>query len=180
MIVFSSMHFMSRFVRPCIAICFLALSVPAGSAAIDKNITQDRRQLVTIKIRNGKSGLPIWLASLYVFVGNASPSQLEEARRPTKFWSDAHVDIATADSRQLRVWVDFIHRDCRFVDGENKFRTFDYSGNTLNGIPTYDTDLILTKGIVAPNLCSDKTQAPEPGVLTIYVIPATSKELWHS
>jgi hypothetical protein len=94
---------MSRFVRPCIAICFLAPSVPAGSAVITKNIAQDRRQLVTIKIRDGKSGLPIWLASRYVFVGSASPSQLEEARRPTRFWSDAHVDVGTADPRQLRV-----------------------------------------------------------------------------
>ena len=78
------------------------------------------------------------------------------------------------------MWIDFIHRDCRFADGDNRFRTFDFSGNTLNGIGVFDVDTILSSGIVAPNLCSAKTKRPEAGVLTIYVIPATFKELWDS
>jgi hypothetical protein len=80
--------------------------------------------------------------------------------------------------REVKVWIDFIHRDCRFAEGDSKFRTFDFDGNTLTGIGSFDLDVILSRGIVAPNLCSTKTQEPEPGVLTIFVIPATFKELW--
>ncbi len=90
------------------------------------------------------------------------------------------MDVSGIAPHEVRVWIDFIHRDCRFGDGDNRFRTFDFGGNTLNGIGSFDLDTILSTGIVAPNMCSTKTQQPEPGVLVIYVIPATFKELWDS
>ncbi len=135
---------------------------------------------ITVKIRDGKSGLPIWLASPYVFVGKTDPQKFKDSYRRTKLWGDAHVDVSGSDPREVKVWVDFIHRDCRFPDGSQPYRTFDFAGNTLKGIDVYDIDKVLREGVVAPNLCSAKTQQPEPGVLTIYVLPATFKELWDS
>jgi hypothetical protein len=136
-------------------------------------------QQITVRIRNGNTGLPIWIASPYVFLGRADPQDFEKSYRRTKFWSDARVDVSGLTPREVRVWVDFIHRDCRFPAGDNRFSFFDFAGNTLKGIGFYDLDMILSKGVVATNLCSAKTQKPEPGVLTIYVIPATFKEIWN-
>jgi hypothetical protein len=59
-------------------------------------------------------------------------------------------------------------------------RTFDFAGKTLSRIPAYNIDAMLRIGAVAPNLCGAKTTAPSPGVLTIYVIPETFKELWNN
>jgi hypothetical protein len=139
-----------------------------------------RHQQITVKIRNGKTGRPIWLASPYVFLGKPDPQKFQESYRRTKLWNDAHVDVSGIAPREVRVWIDFIHRDCRFAEGDNRFRTFDLGGSTLSGIGSFDLDTILSTGIVASNLCSAKTQRPEPGVLVIYVIPPTFKELWDS
>jgi hypothetical protein len=66
------------------------------------------------------------------------------------------------------------------VEGDNWFQTFDFRGNTLNGIGSFNLDTILSTGIMVPNLCSTKAQPPEPGALAIYVVPAAFKELWYS
>lgn len=138
------------------------------------------RSEIIVKIRDGKSGLPIWLASPYVFVGKTDPERFMDSYRRTRLWGDAHVDTAGANPREIKVWVDFVHRDCRYPDGMQAYQTFDFAGNTLRGTGAYDLDTILSKGVVAPNLCGKKTQRPEPGVLTIYVLPATFRELWDS
>jgi hypothetical protein len=166
---------------------FLALALFAQShSGLDPSDNPPDRggpaqhQQITVKIRNGKTGRPIWLALPYVFLGKPDPQHFEESYRRTKLWSDARVDVGGVAPREIRVWIDFIHRDCRFAEGDNRFRIFDFGGNTLNGIGSFDLDTILSTGIVAPNLCSTKTQHPEPGVLTIYVIPAPFRELWTS
>ena len=170
-------------VRAIVSLCLLLLPGPTGLELVSQSAaktTTNGREQITVKIRNGKTGAPIWLASPYVFLGNPDPQNFEESRRKTKLWGDAHVDVTGVQPREVRVWVDFIHRDCRFAAGDNRFRTFDFGGKTLNGIGSFDLDVILSKGIVAPNLCSSKTAQPEPGVLTIFVLPATFKELWDS
>jgi len=138
------------------------------------------RQQIIVKIRNGKTGRPIWIASPYVFLGNADPQNFEDSYRRTKFWGDAHVDVSATQPREVRVWVDFIERDCRYGDDFKQFLVFDYAGKTLRNTEVYDIDRILSTGIVTRNLCSSKTQRPEPGALTIYVIPETFKELWNN
>jgi hypothetical protein len=155
-------------------------SGPYSIAKPTGQTTGTPHQQITVKIRNGKTGGAIWLASPYVFLGKPDPQHFEESHRRTKLWSDARVDVSGVAPREIRVWIDFIHRDCRFADGDNRFRTFDFGGNTLNGVGSFDIDTILSTGIVAPNLCGTQTQHPEPGVLVIYVIPATFKELWGS
>jgi hypothetical protein len=85
--------------------------------------------------------------------------------------------MSAAQPREVRVWVDFIDRDCRYGDDFKKFLVFDYAGRTLRNTGAYDIDRILSTGIVTRNPCSSKTQRPEPGVLTIYVIPESFKEL---
>ena len=136
-------------------------------------------QQIIVKVRNGKTGMPLWIASPYVFLGNPDPQKLEESYRRTKFWGNAHVDVSATQPREVRVWVDFIERDCRYGDDFKQFLVFDFAGNTLRNTEAYDIDTILSTGIVTRNLCSSKTQKPEPGVLTIYVIPETLKELWN-
>ena len=103
-----------------------------------------------------------------------------DSYRRTKLWGDAHVDVTGATPREVKVWVDFLHQDCRFPAGHLSTQTFDFAGNTLRISEAYDIDMILSVGIVAQNFCSARTQRPEPGVLTIYVLPATIKELWDS
>ncbi len=126
-----------------------------------------KHQQLTVKVRNGRTGLPIWLASPYVYVGEIDSRRVEESHRKTTFWADAHVDVTSASPRKVIVWVDFVKRDCRLA-----------SSNGVMYAADFDLDLVLSKGVVAPNLCSSKTRSPEPGVLTIWVIPASFKELW--
>jgi hypothetical protein len=152
--------------------------VPAAQSPAKAEVAE--HQQITVKIRNGKTGRPIWLASPYVFLSYPDPNHFQESYRRTKLWSDARVDVTGVSPREVRVWVDFIQRDCRFPEGDKRFRAFDFGGTTLNGIGVFDLDAILSTGIVAPNLCSAKTERPVPGVLTIYVIPETFKELWDS
>jgi hypothetical protein len=47
-------------------------------------------------------------------------------------------------------------------------------------MPFYDIDQILSSGIVTQNLCGGKTLRPKPGVLTIYVLPESLKEMWNN
>ena len=128
-----------------------------------------KRETITVKVRNGKTGLPIWLASPYVYVGKVDTQQMPENQRKTAFWNDAHVDVSGANPRRVTVVVDFVHRDCRYAA----------SDGSMEAAADFDLDVILSTGVVAPNLCSSKRQAPEPGVLTIYVIPSTFEELWN-
>jgi hypothetical protein len=88
--------------------------------------------------------------------------------------------ISSAQPGEVRVWVDFIDRDCRYGDDFKRYLTFDFVGNTLRNTQAYDIDTILSTGIVARNFCSGKIEQPEPGVPTVYVIPETLKELWNN
>ena len=137
-------------------------------------------QQIIVKIRNGKTGRPIWIASPYVFLGNTDPQNFKDSYRRTKFGGDAHVDVSATQPREVRVWVDFIERDCRYGDDFKQFLVFDRAGKTLRNTEVYDIDKILSTGIVTRNLCSSKIQRPEPRVLTIYVIPETFRELWNN
>ncbi len=94
-------------------------------------------QQITVKIRNGKTGLPIWLASPYVFLGTTDPARYMDSYRRTKLWGDAKMDVSGTSPREVRVWIDFLHRDCRYPEGEDRYRTFDFAGNTLRGTATY-------------------------------------------
>jgi hypothetical protein len=137
-------------------------------------------QQIIVKVRNGKTGMPIWVASPYVFLGTTDPQKYMDSYRRTELWTDAHVDVSAAHPREVRVWIDYIDRDCRYGDDFKRFLVFDFAGNTLRNTEAYDIDTILSTGIVTRNLCSSKIQQPEPGVLTIYVIPETLKELWNN
>ncbi len=94
---------------------------------------------------------------------------MAEAQRKTTFWNDAHVDVTGANPRNVTVVLDFIQRDCRYAT----------SDGSMGAAADFDLDLILSKGVVAPNLCSSKTQTPKPGVLTIFVIPESFKDNWN-
>lgn len=78
-------------------------------------------QQIIVKIRNAKTGRPLWIASPYVFLGSPDPQKVEKSYRRTKFWGDAHVDVSATQPREVRVWVDFIERDCRYGDDFKRF-----------------------------------------------------------
>jgi hypothetical protein len=163
-------------IPPLLLISILQATLPLQPALP----TDTSRSQITIEIRNGKTGGPVWIASPYVFLGTPDPNKFEESYRRTKFWSDAHVDVSGVEPREVRVWVDFTDRDCRYAGDYKDFQMFYFGGETLKRMPFYDIDKILSTGIVTANLCGAKTKQPRPGVLTIYVIPATFKELWNS
>jgi hypothetical protein len=95
---------------------FLILAACGGASAASDTAPLSkapRHEQITVKVRNGKTGLPIWLASPYVYVGNVDANHMAEAQRKTTFWNDAHVDVTGANPRNVTVVLDFIQRDCR-------------------------------------------------------------------
>lgn len=141
------------------------------------------KQSITVKLVNGKTGHPIWWrGNPYVFVGPAiyeNPVNLETAAKRTNFHGEVKVDVTGAVPPEVKVWVDFIHRDCRFQDPQQA-RVFTFGGSTMKTLPAYSIEQILNTGVVSDNFCSEKRAKPRPGVLVIYVIPATFMELWSS
>lgn len=63
--------------------------------------------------------------------------------------------------------MDMVDRDCQYATNDG----------SMQAIADLDLDLALAKGFVGRNFCGSKSQAPEPGVITLYVLPETSKEL---
>src|SRR5215472_8435580 len=121
------------FGRTATALLFLLATYTSGGASTQQSASAPAKshQQIIVKIRNGKTGRPIWFASPYVFLGTTDPQQLENSYRRTRFWGDAHVDVSAPQPRQVRVWVDFIQRDCRYGGNFKQFLVFDYAGNTL-------------------------------------------------
>jgi len=117
---------------------------------------------ITLRLVNGKSGLPVWwLGSPHVSVG----SNKVPIRRRTNLLGEETIDVTAADQPTISVWVDFIDKDCRSKD--------------FSRVPnTYSLTDILKTGVVSPNYCGSSKTQPKPGVLVIYVTPATFRELW--
>ena len=118
---------------------------------------------ITVQLVNGKSGLPVWwLGSPYVYVGSSN----EPIKRRTNLAGEETIDVTSADQLTIRVWVDFIDKDCRSKD--------------LSRVTeTYSLTEILKNGVVSSNYCGSSRKDPEPGVLVIYVTPSTFKQLWN-
>jgi len=171
-----------RIAAPIREITLVSLILFWPKPATQKIAAQERlaRQQIAVRVRNGRTGHPTRVASPYVFLGNAVAEDFRESYRRTNAWSDARVDLAGVVPREVKVWVDFIDRDCRYGGDYKAFRTFDIEGTNLRRMPSYDIDKILATGIVSENHCGIKTEKPTPGVLTIFVIPETFKELWNN
>ena len=143
---------------------------------------QGPRKTITLKLLNGETGHPVrWRGSPYVFLGNqANDSEnFEDRGKRTNLSGELKIDVTGAIPAVVKVWVDFLHRDCRFPESKaSSTRTFTYSGSTLAALPTYSIEEILKKGVVSENYCGSR-RAAKPGILVIYVIPATYRELWN-
>jgi hypothetical protein len=154
---------------------FLALSFVYAQSPVKRSIT--------IKLLNGKTGRPIWWrGSPYIFVGeaiNEGASNLEARAKVTNFLGEVKIDVTGAHPPLVKVWVDFISRDCRFSQSQAQPKSFTYSGSTLQALPTYSIEEITTKGVVSENYCSAAKRPAKPGVLMIYVVPASLRELWY-
>jgi hypothetical protein len=127
------------------------------------------KQAITIKLLNGKTGRPVWWRGLaYVRVGRAiNRRDLDPIDKRTNLVGEAKVEVSDANPSQVEVEVDFISRDCR------------YSPQSQSNSLIYSIDEIRAKGIVSENYCGGPKRAPKPGVLMIYVIPSTLRELWN-
>jgi hypothetical protein len=116
-----------------------------------------------LRLVNGKSGSAIWWrGSPFVYVGSSNvPIQ-----RHTNLFGEEMIDISATDTPTIQVWVDFISKDCRSKDFSRVHET-------------YSITEILKAGVVSPNYCGTSQAKPRPGVLVIYVVPSTLKELWN-
>lgn len=121
------------------------------------------RQKITIKLLNGKTGRAVWwrgLASVHV-------GSFDSVDKRTDLLGQAGVDVTNASPAQVEVIPAFVSRDCR------------YSEKSQTRPLSYSVDEIRSKGIVSDNYCGTAKRDPKPGVLMIYVIPMTNRELWN-
>ncbi|MBV8115869.1 MAG: hypothetical protein JO300_14090 [Silvibacterium sp.] len=91
----------------------------------------------TLKLYDGRTGRQIrWMPVPYLFLGNQH--DLEAARRKLNIVGELHTDVNDIDPAQLRVWIDYLQRDCRFQSeqDQNQARTFTYDGKTLAMLPS--------------------------------------------
>jgi hypothetical protein len=127
------------------------------------------KRTIRIKLLNGKTGRPVWWRGLVsVRIGSAiNRSDLCAVDKRTNLVGEAEVDVTDANPPQVFVGADFISRDCRY-------------GPQTESPPAYSIDEIRLKGIVSENNCGGPRRAAKPGVLMIYVIPSTLRELWNN
>jgi hypothetical protein len=127
------------------------------------------KQKITIKLLNGRTGHAVWWRGLATLrIGRAiSRTELDAIDKRTNFFGEAEVDVTDANPRQIQMWADFISRDCRYSP-------------EAPASHVYSIDEIQAKGIVSENYCGGPRRAPKPGVLMIYVIPSTLRELWNN
>jgi hypothetical protein len=127
------------------------------------------KQKITIKLLNGKRGRPVWWRGMAsVRVGSMiCRTDCAAVDKRTNLAGEAKVDVTNANPRQITIGADFISRDCRFTP-QSQARSLIYS-----------IDEIQAKGIVSDNYCGGPKRSPKPGVLIIYVIPSTLRELWY-
>jgi len=144
-------------------IFLLALNVGAAQT------TPSGRQRITIQLLNGKTGQPLrWRALASVRIGSMiTRRDLDPIDKRANLSGKAQVDVTNANPAQIEVGVNFISRDCR------------YAPQAQSAPVIYSIDDVRVKGIVSDNYCGGPKRSPKPGVLMIYVIPSTSRELWN-
>jgi hypothetical protein len=127
------------------------------------------KQTITLKLVSGNTGHSVWwLGKAAVRIGSAiKPGDQGWLPITTNLVGEAKVDVTNADPAQLEAEVNYITRDCR------------YSSTSQSQPVMYSIDEIRTRGIVSDNYCGGPKQAPKPGVLVVYVIPMTLRELWN-
>ena len=126
-------------------------------------------QKITIQLLNGKTGRPLrWRGLASVRIGSMiTRRDLDPIDKRANFSGTAQVDVTNANPPQIEVGVNFISRDCR------------YAPKSQSAPVIYSIDEVRVKGIVSDNYCGGPKRSPKPGVLMIYVIPSTSRELWN-
>jgi hypothetical protein len=127
------------------------------------------KQRITIKLLNGKTGSPVWWRGLagVRFGKTLTGRESDPIYKRTNLFGEAEVDVTDANPPQVAVWADFISRDCRYAPG------------LQSESPMYLIEEIRTKGIVSENYCGGPRRSPKPGLLMIYVIPSSVRELWN-
>jgi len=145
--------------------CLMTLLFVAAQLAAPETQTQG----ITVKLLNGKTGRPVWWrgSAAVRFGKTLTHRELSPIYKRTNLFGEADLDVTGADPPQVAVRPDFISRDCRFESGSQ------------SESPLYSIDEIRSKGIVSANYCGAPRRDPKPGVIMIYVVPSTLRELWN-
>jgi hypothetical protein len=149
-------------------IATLALVGPYFDSSAQQN-PNPPKQTITLKLVNGNTGHAVWwLGKAAVRIGDAiKPGDRGWLPITTNLAGEAKVDVTKANPAQLEAEVNYITRDCR------------HSSASQPQPVIYSIDEIRTRGVMSDNYCGGPRQAPKPGVLVIYVIPMTLRELWN-
>ncbi len=157
----------------------LLLLTPALTAG-----TAPKKEQIFIIFYDGRTGHRIFsLRGVSVFLGRNAIETITDPfpfNRRTDIFGKATIDVRGVQPRQMRVWVDFIDRDCRYEQSKAPPLSFSYTGSTWSALPVYSIDQIEKTGVVTDNYCGPSKRIPEPGILAIYVVPETLRELWNS
>jgi hypothetical protein len=170
--------------RKCIVLAGLGLITLLSTNSTSAQASKKHRQFITVKLINGKTGRSIWNGIPYVFVGKSMTETIDpyhsDARHRTDFFGETRVEVTDANPAALKVWVDYITQDCRYPSADAPPLAFTYDGKTMKDELTYSIDEIEKTGLVSANYCGAPRTKAKPGVLVIYVIQETFKELWNN
>jgi hypothetical protein len=128
--------------------------------AQDKKNT-GKRQIITLRVVDGVTGLPEWFEFPNFWVG----PQTSSGNPRLNIRGEVQIDVTDADPRVLGFLPNW-YADCR------------YPGDVDNGMKVrYSVDDILETGVVGKNVCGVFHAKPKPGVIVLYVRHRTLLEL---
>jgi hypothetical protein len=146
-------------------ICLLAIaySLACAPAYAQSAKPEPQQKKVVLRIRNGKTGWPIWAELPNVWIGGAK-SPLDPPPK-TDWRGEIKLEAPADGPHEIRLTPNW-YIDCRIPSEVTAGRNLKYS-----------IDQILKDGVVSENLCGEPRAKPVPGVIILYVRPRTWKEI---
>jgi hypothetical protein len=143
-------------VRDLLCLCFFSLigAMPQSDTAGAPSFQSQK--FITVRTINAHTDVPVWWrSSPTICVGSATYDAC--IYKKGNLFGDVRVDVSHADIPTIRVGEDFV---------------------SCGGGGEYSIDEIISHGVVSENDCGKAKRQPKPGVLVIYVVPMSFKELW--
>jgi len=142
--------------RDLLLMSFFSLIVAVPQSGNTPSAASPSLQFITVRTVNAHTDIPVWWrSSPTICVGSASYDAC--ITQKGNLFGDVRVDVSHTDTPTIRVGEDFV---------------------SCSGGGTYSINEIIVHGIVAENDCGKAKRQPKPGVLVIYVVPMSFKELW--
>jgi hypothetical protein len=143
--------------RGLLCFCFFSLIVTAPQSGTATSAASPSQQFITVRTVNAHTDIPVWWRSSPIICVGSARYDACIAQKGNLF-GDVRVDVSHADINTITVTEDFV---------------------SCSGGATYSIDEIISHGIVSENDCGKANRQPKPGVLVIYAIPMSFKELWE-